>query len=243
MSMFFLVISCNSSSKEITESKNIADKLKSWGLDSELFLDIKNNELAISILFKKDSSNSLTSYFIDEESNKMVVAMLNETFYEEFRKYNLITYNLSFEEQKDLDEMKIIIDKEMLLQTHGQFIDSPKFYDFVEYAFKHVQSVDIIRSDAWIEYLSKESKLFEFTGSFWKLLHNYSMACGRPKEKLKDIYLFIAFVGLISDPGNPKKEDINQENFKYYIESCDFDIKLIHLTLPELIKTLDEKYG
>ncbi len=250
MTNYFLVLliilstSCNQcAKKEITNFENeVAKELYGWGLHNEVVVSEVENTINITIHFLKNDSNSLNSYFLDEESNNLVIAMLNQTFYEKLKNYKDIAYSLSFEDKKDMAPMIVLINNTKLNVTRTQFENTPKFYDFVKYAFEHVQSVDIVRANAWLEYLRDKPEVFDFKGSFWKLLYNFTVACDKPEEKINDIYLFIAFTGLIADPDNPKEDDINQENLKYFIKSCGFDTELIYLSLPDLKKVLIEKY-
>ncbi|MGS2739707.1 hypothetical protein [Sinomicrobium sp. M5D2P17] len=238
-----LFLSCQNTAKTDTDilANEMEKKLHSWKLINHISIQEKEKELRINIDFKKDEEKSLESYFIDQISNETVIAMLGYTFFNTLKSYDSVSYTLSFE-GGDMNDLKITGNKEILKKNFDRINSSPKLYGFIEYAFKNIRSVDVARANVWLELLNNKSEIFNFKGNFWSLLEDYALACENPKENIRTIYLFIGFTGLIRDPDNPKRDDINQENLLYYLESCGYSSGLTKLPLPDLMDALAKMY-
>ncbi len=225
----------------LNTSVEFEKQLANWKFNTSVSIyESQDSLLSIEIFFLKDSVKSLNSYFLDTESNKVLMAMISENFYEYLKDYSKINYLFHFDNQKDMENFQITLQKKDLVETHKQFQQNPLFYDFVEYSFKEVGSVDIVRAEAWLEYLSEESNLWDFSGSYWDLLYEYSKGCSNHSENLKAIYHFIAFVGVVDNPSNTNS--INSKKLNYFIEYCDLDSNLTKKSLPDLIKFLDKDF-
>lgn len=240
---FALASSCGFSKKEnkmATKelSFKIKEKLISWKLNTDVALKNEAGKIKIEIVFKGKSKNS---FFLDKESNNMIIAMLDYTFYDELNNTNEINYKLGFEGYPDVLQMTIT--KEKLTENYVYFNNTPIFYDFVEFAFINMGYINVLRATQLIEYLNKNySEIFNYNGSFWNLLYDYSKACKSPEKNLKGIYNFVWFAGSTSDPANPREDDINQDVFKYYLKSCNLKPELLSMDALELMKYLDAKY-
>lgn len=242
--LLIVLCSCKSSDETYLEKK-YNEKLSEWNFNTQVSIINKHETLYIDLFFE-DSVDvfGVEANLVDLESNNLLVSMLNYTFYEYIKEYDIIIYNLRFENQDNMYDYTIEFSESANRKDKDfeEFTQAPMFYSFVEYAYKEIKRADFVRSNVWIEYLSEFPDFdFSFSGSFWKLLHNYSLECSNQDVDKKYTYLFIVFVSTMVDPNNPTEEDIQQEKFLYYIENCGYEFEEINLTLSEIKKALGYK--
>lgn len=238
---FILIVILVSSCKNVNNTEvKIQNKLDEWNFVSDVSISNNNKTLYIDLFFNESYDYGVKSNLLDLESNNLLVAMLNYTFYKDMIKYDVVSYNLRFENQKDMKDYTVDFNRSALDENIERFDKASLFYNFVEYAYKEIRRADFVRSNAWINYFSQYPQ-FDFFGSFWNLLYNYSLECTTSQSSTRFTYLFIAFVGSIQDPDNIKEDDIEQEKLLYYIESCGNDPNLINLNLYELMDAINYK--
>ncbi len=246
--ILFFFTNCNEEKQDLLKlSEDISIMLSNWNLsNNDIELSLKDNDLIIQIIFRKNKEDDLNSYYLDEESNSILVSMITHNFFNQLKNYETVNYELIFFDKSD----RVLIDqgfsigftKARLNEVYSNIESNLKFLEFGKYIFKNITKVDIVRSQASIEIFNKYVDGFNFNGSFWDLLYTFSLGCDNPKENLDGIYHFIAFVGLIKDPENPREDDIDQEKFKYFLQNCNYPIDLIDMGLTSLLTYLDERY-
>lgn len=239
----FVISSCSFLSKKETNEKEMAVKfskrLESWNLHNTTGIKQKEGVLFVEIFYKGQGENS---FFLDKESNNMILAMLGYSFHKEFKAIDTIKYQLKFEGYSDVFNMTLSQDK--LLENNNNFIATPIFHEFVEYSFLNLKYLDVLRSTQLIKYLNENySEIFNYNGSFWNLLYDYSKACENPQDNLKSVFHFILFSSLTKDPDNPRDDDINQDAFKYYLSKCGFPDELLKQNTLEIMEYLDKNYN
>jgi hypothetical protein len=238
-----IVSSCSFFSKKEQDMNELAtkfsEKLNSWNLNNVTTLRKSEQGLTVEILFKGVNKNA---FFLDKESNNMILTMLGYSFYENIKSNDTVKFQLEFEGYPDM--FNIALSQDKLLENYQYFISIPRFYEFVEHSFVNLGYLDVMRSTQLIKYLNENySEIFNYNGSFWNLLYDYSRACEAPNDNLKSIFHFILFSSLTKDPDNPRDDDINQDAFKFYLSKCGFPDKLLQQSTFEIMDYLDKNYN
>lgn len=244
-----VLTNCNSKTKkELDLTQRITEKLTTWNfMDSKILLSKKADNLTINILFSKMQDDKLNSYYMDRESNFLIASMISYIFYDDLVEYNSVNYSLEFEDgaktflQKG-NIMLIALNRKKLKEIKIGFDVNKKFYAFVEYSFKNLSRLDVAKAMASIEFFTNNVNGFDYDGTFWSLLKDYSSGCEAPSESLHSIFTFVSFVSLLKDPNNPSEDDINQEVLNHFIVNCGYSSDLLKMNLLDLLEYFDTKY-
>lgn len=251
MKFHFLIISliaivgCNTnSSTEILDtehfSSQVSNKLREWKLHNRVVVSVKDSIAIVDIHYEKNNSDTLNSFYLDKESNDMVITMLSHVFYDQLANFRGLLYELTFEDYPD--RISVSFRKQELEKRHREFEEVPIFYDFVDHAFKKMRYMGVMEATQLMKYLEKNTNVFDHQGSFWNLLHDYSKACQTPQNHLYSVYLFIWFTGVVNDPAMKNSERYGP-SLLYYLKSCGFGAELMSLSPGALMKRLNYDYG
>ncbi|MGS2764090.1 hypothetical protein [Sinomicrobium sp. M5D2P9] len=254
--IIFCFIGCHNSTKELVAIREgIEIKMKEWDVESEISLaeekkmsvDDNAKRLTILINLKIDKDNNYNSEFVT-----VLADMINESFYQEFERYEEIIYNFSFEglvtlpntEPFSVEDYKISMKREFLKENHQKFIESPLYHDFVEHTIKNIRAPGVQKIDAWIRFLSSEEvDLIDFKGDFWDLIYKYAEVCSGHGTSGSPVYNLMVVGNAACDPEN--EDAISPEKLYYYIESCSLDInpQWIKLPLEEMLNKLNTHFA
>lgn len=221
-------------------SSQVTNKLRDWKLNNQVTVNLNDSIALIAIHYTTDISDTLSPYFLDRESNDLIVTMLSYFFYEEMKELKSIVYQLTFENHSDT--ILVSFSSRDLEMRYKEFEKYPIFYDFVEYAFKNMRYRGVLEATQLMRFLESNTNVFDHKGSFWNLLHDYSKACQHPKDHIYSAYLFIWFTGVANDP-DMKHSDNYRQSLLYFVKSCGFKEELVFLRPEELIKQLNSAYG
>jgi hypothetical protein len=219
--------------------QDISSKLTGWKLNNEVKINEEQDVLEIEIEYKKGNVQDSVSFYLDAESNNMVLTMLSVSFLKEFSQYNEIQCSISFEGYPNKSEIKLTNQK--ISENRKIFEQVPIFYDFVEYAFINMKYVGVMQATQTIKFLRENSSEFDYEGSFWDLLYGCAISCGQNDKYIYHAKSFIWFTGVCNNPEFIQEGDIFPEYLLYYFNECGYDESLLGMIKSDsIIKYLKE---
>lgn len=219
--------------------KTLSDKLNEWNLENTTSVHNSGQNIKVNISYKGDS---LGAFFLDEESNTMVLTMLCYSFYNRFEAFDTVKFQLRFEGYPDV--LFVDLSQKKLAENHQEFLSTPYFYDFVEYSFIHLGYMDVLKSTQLIKHMNKIfPDIFHFEGGYWLLLYKYCIACKQPEENINEIFYFLWFASeaIYYVPAKDENSSI-KKHMKHFLTTFSFDEALLDKNLVEISKYLEDMY-
>lgn len=226
--------------EDVELGKNLSDKLNIWKLKNTTSVYESRQNIDVNITFKGDS---LGAFFLDKESNTMVLTMLCYSFYNRFEAFDTVKFQLRFEGYPDV--LFVNLSQKKLAENHQEFINTPYFYDFVEFSFIHLGYIDVLKSTQLIKHLNKIfPDIYDFEGGYWLLLYKYCIACKEPEENINEIFYFLWFASdaIYYVPAKDENSSIKW-HMEYFLTTFGFDAVLLDEKFIEIYEYLERKYG
>jgi len=187
-SVFILIIililnsSCENLKQEFSESITLT--FQEFGRKAEVReITETNNELNVSIYIYSPS-------FLDEETHKLMLSLLSFKLFDKLEKYDNVNYFIT-DEKFEHEPLRYSISKESLNMFFKNYNSNPLFVELSSYSLSNMTQDDLIRCNKIIKELYKlMPDEFNFNGSYWLLLENFSKSNDTDSTGLKQFRMF-----------------------------------------------------
>ncbi|WP_353780273.1 hypothetical protein [Winogradskyella sp. 3972H.M.0a.05] len=226
------------SKEEITLENEMSSFIsKNLDISNHVNIEQKSNT-SINIHFITKKSDSVNSFFLDEESNNIIIAILTHKFHNNFDSEKDLVFKLSFDGYREVLSNKLTKSERNFI--YEKFQNNKLFHDFALYTVKDFKYLNNLKATEDIKYLNQNfNEIFEFNGTFWELLEEYSNSCDNKKNNLKSLYHFVFFVNIVNNGNDLGKGDIEQAHWLYYLNKCYLDENVLTMSLGEVINYID----
>lgn len=230
----------NSLVDEISLEKKIILELEEWGIKSNSQVQEKDSssiDINITLLKKKGSDS--TSFFLDRESNQIMINLLTYVFYDELKNFDFIKYNVigeGFDIGHDFTGNKRTVEF-----AYESYSNHNQLFSLYKYVFKNMSYLDVLRSTQLINHISKEFDEYYFSGSFWDLFYGFVLSSNTHEQINEFAFHFIAFVAVAKAFALSNIDyKINIKSLEYIIADCGFNPTLVDLTYQELVEMFNK---
>lgn len=239
-----LLIQCKSPNNlridKISLEKKITLELEEWGIRSNLQVQEKDSsriDINITLLKKKGSDSN--SFFLDRESNQIMINLLSFIFYDELKNFNFIKFNVigeGFDVGYDFAGNKRTVEF-----AYESYSNHEQLFSLYKYVFKNMRYLDVLRSTQLINHISKEFEEYYFNGSFWDLFYGFVISSTSHEQINEFAFHFISFVAVAKAFALSNIDyQINIKSLEYIIADCGFDPALVDLTYQELVEMFNK---
>jgi hypothetical protein len=142
-----------------------------------------NNELNVSIYIYSPS-------FLDEETHKLMLSLLVFKLYDKLEKYDNVNFIVN-DEKFEHEPLRYSTDKGAMNMFFNNYNSNPLFVELLSFSLSNMTQDDLIRCNLIIEELYKlMPNEFNFNGSFWLLLENFSKSSETDSTGFKQFRMF-----------------------------------------------------
>jgi|GEM_PF-2721355 len=236
---FMFIFGCNI---DVTQYEEIIKiKIQELGMDSEVFVnEMSKNSILIDIIYNGgEFKNEFSDFFLDKQSNEIIVNLLTLELYRSYSNLTNIEYKIGFQGYPDVlkkDYSKSELDALLRISESSVKV--------LEFAVTNMRYKGVIRADQFIDYiLINYPNKFTYSGSFWELLNSYSRATINPPENAYELYSFLVFAASFSEYGEKTGNEENSEWMKYFLRVGGFDSRLLNYSSEEIAVYLENRFG
>lgn len=198
--LIITILSCSCINKQKNKETEINEKIAStlllYGRQVEAHSTIDEMKLSLELFFKSPS-------FIDPETQKMILALLAYHMHDYYVDYDSIYVNYIDEGLLDtIHYQQGIKDVEI---SYNKFSNNKTFLTQVSYSLNNMSQDEILASSLIIKELNRiMPDVFNFTGSFWLLLYQYSLNyLNENSIEVKNFTVFVNAASLNGSHVNP----------------------------------------
>jgi hypothetical protein len=236
---FNCICSCTESTPNYSELENeINQTFDELNLITACEINTDTSDMYLNIFFEKNQRDTSNSFFLDEESNLVLVSLLNFEFYESFEGFDTVHYSLSFEGYLESDFMAY---PKLERKKHfDEFTSYPKFLENTRYAIKNMRYMGVMQTRRMMVFLKEQVPVFNYEGTFWKFLYDFSILCDDPSVNLWSAFQFIWFTGITNDEEFKNDADLFPEHLKFIVSNCGYPDSLVNEKFKDPAILLDD---
>ena len=184
--ILILVLILNSSCENLKQefSESITSTFHEFGRKIEVReISKTNNELNVSIYIYSPS-------FLDEETHKLMLSLLTFKLYDKLEKYDNLNFIIN-DEKFEHEPLRYSIDNSAMNMFFNNYNSNPLFVELLSFSLSSMTQDDLLRCNLIIKELNKlMPDEFNFNGSFWLFLENFSKSTETDSTGFKQFRMF-----------------------------------------------------
>lgn len=208
--LFVLLITISCVGDQSVIRNEVKQTLSNLNLNVEISVNEKNDYLSLSFTF-------FSPQYFDTESKKIILGYLISESYDVLKKYSQVIF-IYRNEGFNTDVKEFIYSDDNIIKVYNKFNNNIIFKNFVSYTIKEMNQNEVLYGNLIIKQLPEFVPEFNFFGSYWLLLYNYSQSCEKNDKNKELNFLIFAKTAAIEGSG------ISKEHIKYFLNNCGHNV-------------------
>jgi hypothetical protein len=218
-------------------SQSINEQLNGWNLKTKVESFINNDTLLVQIQYLGKGTEGYSPFFLDDYSNELIVSVLVYERAEIIKQFDVTKLTLQFEDYADGATFFV---KESNLIQYQKYFENELFYKNVNQCLSSLGYNEVVFIESTIKFINENLERFDYKGTFWELLNQYSNFCNQGKLADKPAAeLFIIVNRMLNGLDDPKMSKEIGINLLPIIETCGMSQEAFNYDSLQLVNYID----